>query len=150
MQLSDHFTLGELVHSDVASRKGIDNTPDADLIPKLKDVSTHILEPVRLHFDQAFAPTSGFRCLELNRLIGSGDNSQHVKGEAVDFVIPGVDNFTIAEWVYRNLTFDQLILECYRPGEPSSGWVHCSFVTDNPRGEVLTYTGKEYLNGLVS
>ena len=150
MQLSDHFTLDELVHSDLASRKGIDNKPDADLIPKLAEVSAHILEPVRQHFDIAFAPTSGYRCLELNRLLGSPDKSQHVKGEAVDFKIPGVDNFTVAEWIYQNLTYDQLILECYSPGQPCSGWVHCSFVVDNSRGQVLTFTGKEYLDGLIS
>jgi hypothetical protein len=108
--------LDELIHSDLASRKGIDNRPDEALIPKLSAVTENILEPVRMHFETAFAPTSGYRCLTLNRLLGSSDKSQHVKGEAVDFKIPGHDNFTIAEWIYQNLTYDQLILECYKPG----------------------------------
>ena len=36
-----------------------------------------------------------------------------------------------------NLDFDQLILEFYTPGEPNSGWIHCSYTPDQPRKQFL-------------
>jgi zinc D-Ala-D-Ala carboxypeptidase len=42
--LSDHFTLGELIRSEIAERKGIDNNPPQDLIPKLKRICEKVLE----------------------------------------------------------------------------------------------------------
>jgi ribosomal protein S27AE len=43
----------------------------------------------------------------------------------------------VADWIYKNLDFDQMILEYYVPGEPNSGWVHCSYTTDQPRKQFL-------------
>ena len=37
----------------------------------------------------------------------------------------------------EQLNFDQLILEFYTPGEPNSGWVHCSWVAEDPRKQLL-------------
>ena len=85
MQLSDHFTLSELTKSSTAERLGIANEPGSTEVENLIMVCDQILEPVRNHYGIAFAPNSGFRCLELNRAIGSSDKSQHVTGQAVDF-----------------------------------------------------------------
>ena len=30
-----------------------------------------------------------------------------------------------------------MILEFFTPGEPNSGWVHCSYVSENPRKQLL-------------
>ncbi len=130
MILTEHFTLEELTKSDTASRKGIENEPDAEAIKNLILVSTMILEKVRNHYGIPFSPNSGFRCLELNREIGSSDKSQHVEGKAVDFEVPGIDNKEVALWVKENCSFDQLILEFYKEGDPHSGWVHCSYDID--------------------
>ena len=130
MILTEHFTLEELTKSDPASRKGIENEPDAEAIKNLIAVSTMILEKVRIHYGIPFSPNSGFRCLELNRGIGSSDKSQHVEGKAVDFEVPGIDNKEVALWVKENCSFDQLILEFYKEGSPHSGWVHCSYDID--------------------
>ena len=128
--LSEHFSLSELTKSDTAIRKGIDNTPNDQEVENLILLCNEILEPVREHYGIPFAPNSGFRCLDLNREIGSSDKSQHVYGKAVDFEIPGLDNKEVALWVMENCDFDQLILEFYKEGEPSSGWVHCSYDVD--------------------
>ena len=128
--LSKHFSLSELTKSDTAIRKGIDNTPNDQEVENLILLCNEILEPVREHYGIPFAPNSGFRCLDLNRAIGSSDKSQHVYGKAVDFEIPGLDNKEVALWVMENCDFDQLILEFYKEGEPSSGWVHCSYDVD--------------------
>ena len=100
---------------------------------------------MREHYGIPFAPNSGFRCLDLNRAIGSSDKSQHVTGQAVDFEIPGVDNKDVALWVMDNCDFDQLILEFYKEGEPTSGWVHCSYVIERDnRKSARVFDGKNW------
>ena len=129
MNLSRNFTLQELIKSDTAIRLNIDNNPNGDQIDKLKQLCENVLQPVRDQFGRVKV-TSGFRSPELCLAIGSSLESQHTKAEAVDFEVNGVDNAEVADWVYKNCDTDQLILEFYREGEPSSGWVHCSYSTD--------------------
>src|SRR6056300_2018054 len=136
MNLSRNFTLQELVKSDTAIRKGINNNPNAEQIEKLKLLCENILQPVRDHFGRVKV-TSGFRSPELCVAIGSSINSQHAKAEAVDFECVGVDNAEVADWINRTIETDQLILEYYTPGEPNSGWIHASFVEFNPRRQYM-------------
>ena len=136
MNLSRNFSLQELTKSDTAIRKGIDNEPNADQIDKLKMLCENILQPVRDQFGRVKV-TSGFRSPELCQAIGSSLTSQHSKAEAADFECIGTDNAELADWIYKNLETDQLILEFYTPGEPNSGWIHCSYTTDQPRKQFL-------------
>jgi len=136
MNLSRNFTLQELIKSNTAIRKGIDNNPNADQVEKLKLLCERVLQPVRDHFGRVKV-TSGYRSPELCVAIGSSINSQHAKAEAVDFECIGVDNAEVADWVHLNLETDQLILEYYTPGEPNSGWIHASFVEFNPRRQYM-------------
>ena len=136
MQLSRNFSLQELIKSDTAVRKGIDNNPNADQIEKLKGLCENILQPVRDHFGRVKV-TSGYRSVDLCMAIGSSANSQHAKAEAADFECIGVDNAELFDWIKNNLTPDQLILEYYTPGEPNSGWIHCSWIQDQPRASFL-------------
>lgn len=149
-KLSEHFTLGELIKSEMAERKGIDNTPPENLIPKLRRLCEEILEPVRNHYGRPFRPNSGYRGPELNDAVGGSPTSQHCLAEAVDIEIAGVSNYDLAAWIRDNLQYDQLILECYQQGEPSSGWVHVSLKEpgQNNRGEVLTMNNGNYRQGL--
>ena len=136
MNLSRNFTLQELIKSDTAIRKGINNNPNAEQIEKLKLLCENILQPVRDHFGRVKV-TSGYRSPELCHAIGSSVNSQHAKAEAADFEVIGTDNAELADWIHQNLDYDQLILEFYTPGEPNSGWIHCSYTTDQPRKQFL-------------
>ena len=136
MNLTRNFSLQELIKSDTAIRKGIDNNPNADQVEKLKRLCENILQPVRDHFGRVKI-TSGFRSPDLCVAIGSSVNSQHAKAEAADFEVIGVDNAEVADWVYTNCRPDQLILEFYTPGEPNSGWIHASWVEFNPRVQYL-------------
>ena len=148
MNLSANFSLAELIKSQTALRKGIDNTPDQPAIDNLEKLCTAILQPVRDHFGIPFTPSSGYRSPELCIAVGSTIKSQHAKGQAADFEVPGVSNMELAEWIRDNLEFDQLILECYTGG--NTGWVHCSYVHE-PRKEVLTYDRSNgYRKGLIS
>lgn len=151
MKLSPHFTLAEATKSQTAARKGIDNTPDAEAIERMKALCEKVLEPVRAHFGRPVIVNSFFRSLELNRAIGSKDDSQHTKGEAADIEVPGVDNAEVATWIRDNLEFDQLILEFYEPGDPSSGWVHVSYKEYGAcRAECLTINSAGVQRGLVA
>ena len=136
MELTRNFTLAELIKSDTAIRKGINNNPNAEQIEKLKTLCEKILQPVRDHFGRVKI-TSGYRSVELCAAIGSSARSQHAKAEAADFECPGVDNAELADWIHRELPYDQLILEFYTPGEPNSGWIHCSWIADQPRASYL-------------
>jgi hypothetical protein len=152
--LSKNFPLWELIRSDIAMRHGIDNIPGEQELANLRKLAWGILQPVRDHFGPTNV-SSGFRCLEVNRAAKSGDTSQHVKGEAADSEVLGVPNREVALWIEDELDFDQLILEFYTPGQPNSGWIHCSYVSEEEnKGEVWTATreGKEiiYTSGIIS
>jgi len=136
MNLSRNFSLQELIKSDTAISKGINNNPNAGQIEKLKALCENILQPVRDHFGRVKV-TSGFRSEELCVAIGSSVNSQHAKAEAADFECMGTDNAELADWINHNLGLDQLIFEFYTPGEPNSGWIHCSYIPDQPRASYL-------------
>ena len=136
MKLTRNFSLSELIKSDTAIRLGIDNNPNADQIEKLKLLCENILQPVRDHFGRVKV-TSGFRSEQLCIKIGSSVNSQHAKAEAADFECMGTDNAELADWINKNLDYDQLILEFYDPSEPNSGWIHCSYVPEGGRKQFL-------------
>ena len=138
MKLSANFTLKELTKSDTAIRKGISNEPNTDEIEKLKLLCETILQPVRDKFGPVTV-TSGYRSPELCMAIGSSINSQHTKAEAVDFEVEGVDNADVAYWIKDNIpNWDQMILEFYTPGQPNSGWIHCSITSKLERKQFLS------------
>ena len=80
----------------------------------------------------------------MNQLLKSKPTSQHCKGEAVDIEVPTISNLDLANWCSVHLNYDQIILEFYKVGEPSSGWVHISFSLENNRKKYLTFDGKQY------
>ena len=129
MKLSKNFSLKELTKSQTAMRHGIDNNPNKEQMINLVVLTNCVLQPFRDEHGRVDI-NSGLRVLELNRKIGSSDNSQHVLGMAADIECPAVDNFELAKWINDNLDFDQLILEFYTAGEPTSGWVHVSYNRD--------------------
>jgi len=151
IKLSKNFTLAEMVKSSTADRLGIDNWPTSDVvIVNLELITQEILQPVRDYYGIPFVPNSGYRCLKLNKILKSSNRSQHVKGQAVDFEVPGVSNKELAEWVRDNLDFDQLIFEFVYKNIPKSGWVHCSYVSpDVNRNQVITITNRGVETGLV-
>ena len=127
MRLSQNFTLAEMIKSQTAERKAINNNPNEDNIENLQRLCEHILQPVRDHYGKVVSVSSGFRSPELCVAIGSSTSSQHASGQAADFEIYGVSNKELADYIADNLDFDQLILEFWKPEEPNSGWVHCSY-----------------------
>ena len=145
-KLSKHFKLKEFEKSQMAYRLGIDNrVTDKTIFNNLKNLSEEILEPIRNHFGKPFTPNSGYRCLELNRKLGSRDTSQHTLGQAVDIELPGIDNEELLYYIKEKLDYDQIILEYYDGVDPHSGWVHVSYVSpEENRRNSFSYDGKTY------
>ncbi len=138
--LSANFSLKDMIRSETATRKGIDNTPNVQHLENLKLLCQNILEPVKAHFNKPIQINSAYRGPKLNAAVGGSSKSQHCNGEAVDFEIDGMSNYDLAKWVSQNLDFDQIILEFYNPKEgPNSGWVHCSYSSSGKqRKSILT------------
>ena len=155
MKLSANFSLAEMTKSETALRLGLDNEPNDEQLANLVALCENVLQPVRDHFGKGVKVNSGLRTLPVNRAIGSGDSSDHVKGAAADIEIPGVANADLAQFIVDSgIEFRQLILEFYTPGIPDSGWVHVSYNPADNKKQVLTATkvnGKTtYLPGLVA
>ena len=137
MQLSTNFSLTELTKSQTATRKGIDNAPSPEHQENLKLLCAHILQPVRDHFERVVSVSSGYRSEELCLAIGSKTTSQHAKGQAADFEIYGLSNKELGDWIHENLDYDQLILEYWKKEDPNSGWIHCSYNSNENRKQYL-------------
>lgn len=138
MQLSKNFTLAELT----ATSTGLPNTPGAAEIEKLQWLAEDLLQPIRDRFG-AIDISSGFRSPAVNRAVGSKNPySQHIKGEAVDF-IPKASLTEVFDWIVKEsgLQFGQCIME--RVGRKA--WIHISLHrAGKPNQQALTYNGKEY------
>ena len=150
MQITEHFSLAEVMRSSYADRHDLDNTPPQDIIDgAIRPLLENVAEKVRDRFGP-FRPTSVYRSPEVNKGIGGSERSQHCKGEAMDFEVQGVDNLELAKWVRDNLEFDQLISEYYEAGKPSSGWVHVSFKAsgENRMQSLTKRRGQPYVAGL--
>jgi hypothetical protein len=140
MQLSPNFSLKELTTSEVATRNGLNNTPDDKTIANLKTLAETILQPLREHYGKSVRVSSGYRSPEVNSFVGGSKTSDHCKGQAADIEIAGVANGDLAKYISENFKFTQVILEFYTQGIPDSGWVHVSYDADNLKCETLTAT----------
>jgi len=124
-KITENFTFREFIYSDVATRHNIDNTPKDDIIWKnLEKLIIDCLQPIRNEFGP-IRILSGFRCQELNRVVGGSKTSSHCFGFASDFepIDISIKLIDIVNWIYNNLKWKELIAE-YFPG----GWIHLSYV----------------------
>lgn len=144
MKLSKYFTLEEFTYSQIAERKGLDNTPPEALLPRIQRTARG-LDGIRELTGFPIFLSSGYRSMKVNRAVGGVSSSQHVQGEAADIRCPGYgDSMRLASLIDQNkrvLGVDQVILEYGR-------WVHVSF-SDRPRYETLSvYRGTGYMPGI--
>ncbi len=133
MKLSEHFTLDELTRSEVAERKGLDNTPNALEVANLVRLAG-LLEEVRALLNKPILLNSGFRSKAVNDSVGSKDTSQHRIGCAADIRVPGMTPKEVVEaCIKANIGYDQII-------EEFGSWTHISVPnTDStaPRRQAL-------------
>lgn len=134
--MGKYFTIDELCKSDTAKKKGINNTPTAEIKQKLGVLIDELLDPVREAWGKPIRVNSGYRCAKLNKAVGGVSNSQHIKGEAADLNAGSVPlNKQLFELIRTNYEYDQLI------NEANYAWVHVSYVRKN-RHQVLHLKAK--------
>ena len=127
-----NFTITELVKSDTAEKNGINNTPDINSLDNLLELIFYVLQPLRNKLGKPMIITSGFRSAKVNQLVGGVSNSQHLYGQACDFVVNGMTPAQVVEFVKKTgIEFDQLIDE--------GSWTHISYNKGHNRKQVLKY-----------
>ena len=131
MNLSEHFTLDELTHTD---HREFDNTPNESELANLKRLAA-FLETVKSAIGgKPIIVNSAFRCKEVNDAVGSSDKSQHRVGCAADIRVPQMTPDEVVKAIIAaGLPFDQVIREFDR-------WTHVSIPNTadaKPRGQKL-------------
>ena len=127
-----YFTIKELCKSSTATAKGIDNSPNSEIVKNLEQLIDNILDPLRERYGKPITVNSGYRCLELNKAVGGSKTSQHMKGLAADITVgsPKKNKIIFDLIKEMDLPFDQLI------DEKKLSWVHVSYST-KPRKQIL-------------
>lgn len=134
----DHFPMSDCLHSDVAVRRGIDNTPNDEQLANIEETKLQ-MEVVRsLLGNEPIMVNSWFRSPKLNTAIGGSPSSAHMQGLAVDFTRKGqTPKESFMAILESNLLFDQLILEGVSKDSPGGIWVHIGFA-ETPRRQAMT------------
>jgi hypothetical protein len=117
MELSVHFTLEELTHTD---HREFDNTPNEAEIANLIRLAG-LLEDVKIVLKgKPIMVNSAFRSKQVNDAVGSKDSSQHRIGCAADLRVPGMTPDEVVKAVIASgIAYDQIIREFDR-------WTHIS------------------------
>lgn len=128
-----HFTMSELLKSDIAEKYNISNIPDKKSLDNMLTLIIECLQPIRNYINKEMIISSGYRSPRLNGhpLINGAPNSQHVTGQAVDFTIKGMTPKQIIEKIKASgVEVDQVINE-------HNLWVHISYNKGKNRNQYL-------------
>lgn len=137
--ISENFSYKEFEASETADRYNINNCICSwSVRDSVKALVLNVLQPLRDAWEKPLEISSGYRCKEVNELVGGVATSQHVKGEAAD--VSCDTPYELASLAKSlDLPFDQMILY------PT--FVHFSHkLNGKQRGQILynkTYKGQE-------
>lgn len=133
-----NFKLSEFFASSTADKNSIKNEPSLDeratIERNINLLVDNVLDPIREKFCAPVIITSGYRCPQVNKLVGGVNNSQHMSGCAADFHIKGFTYLMMRQVflnIYDTMDFDQLIY--YR----SKNIIHVSYVENGNRHEAF-------------
>ena len=132
-----YFSISELTSSATARREGIDNTPTESAYHLLNVLVEQLLDPIREVWGKPIVVSSGYRCKELNALVGGVKNSHHLLGCAADLIAGSRDDhrrlFRMIVQMQQEgkLRFTQLI------AEDNYRWLHISYVPSDLKCQVL-------------
>ena len=72
-------------HASELARRGVRNViPSFEVRDSVLALVRKVLQPLRDIYQKPMKVNSGYRCKELNEIVGGVPSSQHVKGEAAD------------------------------------------------------------------
>ena len=127
-----YFTIKELCKSTTATHKGIDNSPNSEIVNNLEQLVENILDPLRTEYGKPININSGYRCEALNKAVGGSKTSYHRFGLAADITAGSKsENKKLFELAQKlNLPYDQLI------DESNFSWIHISY-SKTPRKQIL-------------
>ena len=131
MNLTPHFTLEELTHTD---HRELENTPNETELANIQRLA-EFLEAVKTVLGgKPIMVNSAFRSKAVNDAVGSKDTSQHRIGCAADLRVPGMTPDEVVRAVIASdLGYDQVIREFDR-------WTHISIPNEaarSPRKQAL-------------
>jgi hypothetical protein len=131
MNLTPHFTLEELTHTD---HREFDNTPNEQELENIKRLAEFLEEVKTVLGGKPVMVNSAFRSKQVNDAVGSKDTSQHRVGCAADIRVPTMTPDEVVKAIMASdLGYDQLIREFDR-------WTHLSIPSTagaEPRKQVL-------------
>jgi hypothetical protein len=131
MNLTEHFTLEELTHTD---HREFENTPNEQELENLKRLAAFLEAVKTVLGGKPIMVNSAFRSKQVNDAVGSKDTSQHRVGCAADLRVPGMTPDEVVKAVMASdLGYDQVIREFDR-------WTHISVPNhagDAPRKQAL-------------
>ena len=117
MNLTPNFTLEELTHTD---HRTFDNTPNDEELANLHRLAEFLEQVKKVLGGKPIMINSAFRSKAINDAVGSSDKSQHRRGCACDFRVPGMTpNEVVSAIIAAGLPYDQVIREFDR-------WTHIS------------------------
>lgn len=128
-----NFSIKELIHSDMAIKNNIDNTPNIEQIDNLVNLIFYCLQPIRNKLGKPMIITSGFRCPKLNShpKINGAVNSNHLYGRAADFHVSGMTVQEVIDFILKlGIEFDEL-------GNEYNKWVHIAYRHKDNRRKVF-------------
>lgn len=133
-RISKNFTFEEFTKSDIAKAHHINNAiTDWDVRDNIIALVDNVLQPLREEWNSPIFINSGYRCKELNELVGGVETSQHRKGQAADCGCS--DPYALAKLAKKmGLVWDQMILY------PS--FLHLSYREDGKNRMQILYNKK--------
>jgi zinc D-Ala-D-Ala carboxypeptidase len=124
MNLTEHFSLEELTHTD---HRQLDNTPNDAELENLKRLAEFLEELKTVLGGKPIMVNSAFRSKAVNDAVGSKDTSQHRIGCAADIRVPSMTPDQVVKAVIESgLGYDQVIREFDR-------WTHISIPNEETR-----------------
>ncbi len=126
-----NFKISEFIESDVAKKNSINNFPDIQSLDNILNLIVFCMQPIRDLINAPVIITSGYRSASVNKLVLGANNSQHLTGQAADFIVKGMSPSEIIAVIKNSkIEFDQLINEYNR-------WVHVSYNSVKNRNQIL-------------
>lgn len=138
----ENFEPQDFFRSDTAMKMGLINLPEmeseAQIVIKNLMVVADKIQQIRNLLGCPVKINSAYRCEKLNKAVGSKGVSQHLKGEAVDFVSPSFGNpAAIFTYLIKNkIEVDQCLME--------GNWIHLSIKSSNNRNSFGKLIGGTY------